>query len=569
MISESDEPTFDRSSERLAWCAIGIGFAVRFATLNVHGLSMDEATDYEIAQSSRALLAEGDGFPPLYAFVERSMLRQGAGVTAIRAASAAFGGLAVLWSWLLARRWFSATGAGAAARATGMRAAALATLLLALHPMLVTQAREMRGYSLYLLLTVIAVERLLAAIETDRWSHWLQFGAAGVLALYTHYYAGFLLLLLVLALVFATAFSSQRDRLLSKRAVGTAALSAFACLPLLQALGSDLAHQTGYESHYVVETDVLAIGYAFVSLIIGPHLGPSPRQLHTLEAREALVGFGPGLVALTYVLVAGAFWLCRELARGENSKRRLASRLLPILAFAVFPPLLAALAARTTGVTYKPSYVVWASVAWAMALGLALALGLQPETKQRRTSQLPGSALAVLTTVLLIALAIIGLLRRDLDPHHRTEDIRAVAAEIEERERAMTGSKLDAARGLIPGLVPVVVNADYMVTPLAFYRPLPPPIALPTVPCSDSASDETIEKALAENRRRIDRALSAHDVAWYVESRTFHGDPCGHTARLLANEYRLGKPLRFAGAALYELSAIPRLESGGLEPGEQ
>jgi hypothetical protein len=71
--------------------------------------------------------------------------------------------------------------------------AAVAALLLALHPLQVQQGRNARMYALGVFLAALTALLLLRALRGSAWHAWIPYGAAAAVFVYAHYYALFTL----------------------------------------------------------------------------------------------------------------------------------------------------------------------------------------------------------------------------------------------------------------------------------------------------------------------------------------------------------------------------------------
>ena len=156
----------------------------------------------------------------------------GRGEWSLRFPSVFFGTLLVPLLWTLARRLF---GSGRA----GGRAALLAGLLAALSPLYTYYAQEARMYTLLAALGGLAGYCLLRAMAQPfaggrvalRW--WAAFALAAAAALYTHYFATFLLLAYALYFLWTWGIHAwQGAGLPAWRGLGTAVLSGVTVLVL-------------------------------------------------------------------------------------------------------------------------------------------------------------------------------------------------------------------------------------------------------------------------------------------------------------------------------------------------
>jgi hypothetical protein len=190
--------------------ALLLALAVRLYRLDAQSLWNDEGTSVALALRNLGTIAgdaSHDIHPPLYYFMLHGWVRLfGTGEAAVRALSVIAGVGLVAGTWLYARR-------------RGPRAAALAAVLLAaLAPLQVYYSQEARMYAwvaLWGLLSMLAFNRLLAALDEGRrrlaWSLW--YVLATLAALYTHYYAVTLVFAQnAIALIWLLEHASARTR---------------------------------------------------------------------------------------------------------------------------------------------------------------------------------------------------------------------------------------------------------------------------------------------------------------------------------------------------------------------
>lgn len=169
-------------------CLILLGFALRLFMLGEQSLWYDEGVTATIAQRDLGTLTRwtaNDIQPPLYYYLVAGWGRlAGWSEWALRFPSAFF---AVLALPLLAMVGFRLT------RLPG--AAWLAVLLAAFHPLLVYYGQEARMYMLLVCLSVFLAYLLLRIGDSPgpAWPLWLAYVLAATAAVYTHYFAFFLL----------------------------------------------------------------------------------------------------------------------------------------------------------------------------------------------------------------------------------------------------------------------------------------------------------------------------------------------------------------------------------------
>lgn len=218
-----------------------IAFALATFRLAHQSLWYDEGVTALVAQRGVVALTAwtaGDIQPPLYYYVV-----------------AAWGALAGWGEWALRfpSAWFATLSTPLlgvlALRMSGLRRAGLlAALFAALHPLLVYYSQEARMYAQLTMLGILAAYLLvrLADAPAPRAAGWAAFVAVGAAALYTHYFALFLLIGLAAAFLID---SWQRGVSLRRKALsllGAGAVILLLYLPWLGAIVGQLREDRSY-----------------------------------------------------------------------------------------------------------------------------------------------------------------------------------------------------------------------------------------------------------------------------------------------------------------------------------
>lgn len=171
--------------KRVAFVLIVLGGAIlRFYRLGAESIWLDEATSILIAQHSIAGVfawAAGDIHPPLYYLILHFWLIAGTSEYAVRALSAVAGVVTIAATYRLSCMLFD------------WKAGAIAALLVATAPMHIWYSQEARMYALVTMFTVLAIYGLVRGLQTGRLRYWVFYVLCMTLALYTHYYALFVL----------------------------------------------------------------------------------------------------------------------------------------------------------------------------------------------------------------------------------------------------------------------------------------------------------------------------------------------------------------------------------------
>ena len=168
----------------LALVVLGGGL-LRFVGLGKESIWLDEATSIIIARMnlpSVVAWAAGDIHPPLYYLTLHFWLRLGESEFAVRALSAILGVITIIVVHALAHELF------------GPRVGLLSALVLAVSPLHIWYSQETRMYVMVTMWSLLASCFLLLALRRKQIGYWLGYVFASVLALYTHYFALFVLL---------------------------------------------------------------------------------------------------------------------------------------------------------------------------------------------------------------------------------------------------------------------------------------------------------------------------------------------------------------------------------------
>jgi len=158
-----------------------LGLAVRLAGITEESFTLDEATSLNVARMplSEMLshLLKNDVHPPLYFLVLHVWRMAGESTFFLRLFSVLVGALTIPAVYLLGRRLFN------------HQVAMISSLLMALAPLHIDYSQIVRGYSLFILLTVLSFFFLLRAVDRNTPHSWAVYGVCALAGLLTHYYA--------------------------------------------------------------------------------------------------------------------------------------------------------------------------------------------------------------------------------------------------------------------------------------------------------------------------------------------------------------------------------------------
>jgi mannosyltransferase len=182
-----------------------LGFGLRLCAMERQDIWGDEA--FSIWLSSQPLpqvVAGGaDTHPPLYPFLLFLWLRlAGSSPLALRSLSAFVGTLTILILYVLGLRVF------------GRTAGVLAALLAAVSPVLIYYSQETRMYGLVTLFTAASVYWAVRVFQKPRSARgWLAYCLVTLAAVYTHYYAFFVILVENLVIILSLLRNRRRSAL--------------------------------------------------------------------------------------------------------------------------------------------------------------------------------------------------------------------------------------------------------------------------------------------------------------------------------------------------------------------
>ncbi len=365
-----------------------LAFSLRVYRLDGQSLWYDEAVTAHVASQGISELTRwtaDDIQPPLYYYVVAGWSRlAGRGEWSLRFPSVCFSLLTVALLWSLARRLF---GAGRAGQIAGL----IAALLAAISPLYVYFAQEARMYAQLTFLCALAGYALLRATDDRRWTTdersrssvvgrrssvvwWLTFVLASVAALYTHYFAAFLLLAygvcVILACIPGLIQPESRGRAARQLVVfGGAALAVVALyLPWLPAM------LTRYRVDSSYWQGALKLGEALRHVAVSFTAG-APETMLEADAVRLLPWFG-----IAFALAAGALiWRGMGARKGEWESGRTGERengrsapesiwALVYLSTCLLVPIIAILALASRTPKFNARYLMMVSPAYLLIL---------------------------------------------------------------------------------------------------------------------------------------------------------------------------------------------------------
>ena len=458
------------------------GFSVHLASMDIDEITTRTAADIQ---------------PPLYYYLLRGWIQLfGDTEWALRALSVLFGVLTVPLIYAVAHRLFRSRLAGL-----------LAALLVAVSPLHVWYGQEVRMYTLLTFLCLLSSYFLLLAISAKRdWAIpilWAAYTAANVAALYTHYFAFFVLAFQ--AVYVLAVLATQRFRPLhlilgsSVSAVATVLLYVPWLPYLFNRYGTDTSYWPGR----------LKIHEIFVDIAVFFAGGES-----VTEPIGIVLAIGCGLV-----FILGLFALVSEAARTAQPAADDAPAFLPtsyfpllfLLLYLLLPPALI-LAVSYNSPKFNARYVMVSHP----ALLLILAGGLA-SLWQRRSGYLGNvlrGALSALTLILLVAVSAYANYNAYTDPAFARADFRSVAGYVRQH---------------IEPDETFILTSGHMFPVWDYYAPGSERQLLPDSPTLDT--NLTLDYSIAQD---LNQWLAAKDGVWVVLWQDEVVDPTGYLTAMLA-----------------------------------
>jgi mannosyltransferase len=256
-----------RRRDPWTWAIVAVvvaGAAVRFATLDVQSMWLDEAVTHSLVTRSfggmLSAIPHSESTPPLFYVLEWVWSRVfGSGAVGLRSLSALFGSATIIVL------------AAIAGRLGGRRAALAAAALAAANPLLIWYSQEARAYALLVLLCAVTVLCLVRG-ERRGWAF------AAALALATHYFAVFIVIPQALWLLWRHGRRSRRAAL----SVAAVAIVGAALLPLA------IVQASGNRARFISATSLHSRAAAVVKQFLIGYATPHATILTVLAALAAL-----------------------------------------------------------------------------------------------------------------------------------------------------------------------------------------------------------------------------------------------------------------------------------------
>ena len=390
-----------------------LGVGLRGYGLDVHSLWYDEGFSVYLASmdlSEITARTAADIQPPLYYYLLHGWIALfGDGQIALRSLSALFGILTIPLMYAVAVKLFRSKLAGL-----------LSALLFAISPLHIWYGQEVRMYTLLTFLCLLPSYLLLLAISAKReWEIpilWAAYTAANVAALYTHYFAFFVLAfqaVYVLAVLVSQRFRTLHLILGSLASAIATVLLYLPWLPyLFTRYGTDTSYWPGK----------LKIHEIFIDIAVFFAGGES-----VTESIGIVLAIGCGLVFILclFILVAEAARAAQPAAEGEFAFLPVSYFPLLFVLLYLLLPLSLILAVSYNSPKFNARYVMVSHP----ALLLIVAGGLAA-LWQRRSGYLGNvlrGALSALALILLLGMSAYANHNAYTDPTFARADFRSVA----------------------------------------------------------------------------------------------------------------------------------------------
>ncbi len=487
-----------------------LAFGLRVCRLDAQSLWYDEGLSVHLASlpvtETIAQSAITD-HPPLHAVILNLWMGiAGSGEFSIRFVSVFFGALAVALTYALGRR------------VGGARVGALAAGLIAIAPTAVWYGQEARGYSLMVVLVLVAVLAYLRLESGDLQARvWLVYILASTAALYTHYFAAFPIVAMNLYFVLRIprrpgqwdTHHIVRDWFLAQLAV------VILFLPWLpNALAQAASNATYFPGRVTWDTVVLQTWRAFAGGDF-PHLGQPAMPPPTSAMWLAIVLLG----------AVSPFVARRFSSRPGDPNTNRAKGVLLTISLLVIPLLLMSILAWEKP-KFAPRYLLPSLPAFVVLAGLGIDILLRFRNRLL-------AAVALLPLLLIPAVDLLVTAQIYFDPPAARPDVRAVAAYIGANEE--------------PGDAILLVGGHQAPVFEYYYRgpaeviPLPPDL----LPAAQAPLDVRVLSQLAD-------IASTHARAWLVLWQQNIADPTG----LVLGELGLQARRLEVGKTFHEMSLL-------------
>jgi uncharacterized membrane protein len=295
--------TISRKKQNIyLWFILALGTVLRLIRLGSQSFWYDEVYSANLsAKSLQAVIPRFGQTPTLYHILLHFWLFLGRSDTMIRLLSVLFGVVALWVIYLLGRNFLDA------------RHGLLCSFLLAISPFHIWYSQEARMYTLLILLSMVSVFFFLKFLQGQRGWPTVWWVVTSGLAIYTHYYAAFILFFQV---IFFSVFH-KKYRSLWRRFCYVLGYTAVIVLPIfiLFFFGGRYASICA-EGAGGNPVQIFSIPYTFFTFSLGFSYGQSVVELHRLATLVTVWPYGmlilPATLLFSVIIVIGLRSLWRE-----------------------------------------------------------------------------------------------------------------------------------------------------------------------------------------------------------------------------------------------------------------
>ncbi len=476
-----------------------LGLGLRLYRLDNQSLWYDEGFSVYLARMDLGEITArtaADIQPPLYYYLLHGWIQLfGDDEWSLRVLSLLFGVLTVPLMYAVAWQLFRSRLAGL-----------LASLFVSVSPLHVWYGQEARMYTLLTFLCLMSSYFLLLVIDAKKtWqipALWVAYTLTNVVALYTHYFAFFILAFQAAYLLLVWIARQFRPLHLILGGLASGLVTLLLYLPwlpnLLTRYGADVSYWPGQLKIHEVLIDII-LAY------VGGESVP--------EALGLLLALGFGLIFVLSFLSLLSDAAHRSELGPENTAYTLPPAYQPLLfllLYLLLPPALI-LALSYASPKFNARYVMIAHP----ALLLILAGGLAALWRQRPDSQrvLLRRALSALALVFVLGVAAYANLNAYADPAFARADFRSTASYI---------------RGHISPEETIILTSGHMFPVFDYYAPGVERFLLPDSPTLDTT--QTLDYSIATE---LNKWLAGKEGVWLVLWQHEVVDPTGYLTALL------------------------------------
>ncbi|MDR3297820.1 MAG: glycosyltransferase family 39 protein [Candidatus Nomurabacteria bacterium] len=401
-----------------------------------------------------------DVHPPLYYFLLKIWsVIFGYTDFAMRFMSVFFGAVAIVFAWAWLKRKF------------GIKPAILATLFMALSPMLIRYGQEMRMYTLATAIIFAATFVFQLAIDTKKRHWWIIYGVLISIGMWTHYFVALVWIAHLAYLIY-----KYRKKIFQKNIVLSYVTAIVLYLPWLPFfIAQSLDVQGGF---WIPEATTVTITDYFTNSFL---------YLNSADVKGWLLIL---ILAIAIILITIII----------RAKQKLT--LLSLIAF-LPPVLLIILSVPPFKPMFVDRYVIYSSISMSLIAGIAIMLpGTKPQNPKRTIQRFAPACIAVL----FITTSIIGITNVLADEKSNAKGIFESVATISEEG------------------IPIISETEWVYYDISFYGTPQNPVYLIDKPQNYQwGSHEPLKTKDYGKIYDLDAFLEDHDKIWLVGNQPEEG----------------------------------------------